>query len=81
MIPVDFAGLGKLLIIGGLSLLAIGVLFVLASRSGLFGNLLQMGTLSFGGENFTCIVPIVASLILSIVLTVVLNLVIRFLNK
>ncbi|MFN8380162.1 MAG: DUF2905 domain-containing protein [Anaerolineae bacterium] len=78
---MDFDGLGKLLIIGGVALLGMGVLFVLASKSGFLGNLLQMGTLSFSSENFTCIVPIVASIILSIVLTVVLNIVIRFLNK
>lgn len=78
---MDFDGLGKLLIIGGIAMLVMGVLLVIASQSGFFSNLLQAGTLTFGGENFTCIVPIVASIILSIVLTVVLNIVIRFLNK
>ncbi|MBL8147355.1 MAG: DUF2905 domain-containing protein [Anaerolineae bacterium] len=78
---MDFDGLGKLLIIGGIAMLVMGVLFVIASQSGFLSNLLQSGTLTFGGENFTCIVPIVASIILSIVLTVVLNIVIRFLNK
>lgn len=78
---MDFDGIGKLLIIGGIALLVMGVLFVVASKSGVFGNLLQMGTLTFGGDNLTCIVPIVASILLSIILTVVLNIVIRFLNK
>jgi hypothetical protein len=78
---MDFDGLGKLLVIGGVVLVVTGLVFVIAGRSGFFGNLLQSGTLSFSGENFTCVVPIVASIVLSIVLTIVLNVVLRFLNK
>lgn len=78
---MDFDGFGKLLILGGVVLLIVGIVFVLVSRSGLLSNLFQSGTLTFSGDNVTCVVPIVASIVLSIVLTIVLNILIRFLNK
>jgi hypothetical protein len=78
---MDFDGLGKLLIVGGVVLLVMGVVFVIAGRSGLLGGFLQAGTLTFSGNNVTCVVPIIASIVLSIVLTIVLNVLIRFLNK
>lgn len=78
---MDFDGMGKLLVITGAAVLVLGLIFLIAGRSSLFGDLLQSGTLRFGGDNFTCLVPIVASILLSVILTVILNIVIRFLNK
>ena len=78
---MDFDGFGRLLIIGGVVMLIAGVFFVLAGRSEFLGNLFRAGTLTFSGENMTCVVPIVASILLSVILTIVLNIVIRLLNK
>ncbi len=78
---MDLAGFGKLLIAAGVIALVAGVVLVLASRSEWLNGLFQASTLRFGGENFTCIIPIAASIVLSIILTIALNLLIRFLNK
>jgi hypothetical protein len=39
------------------------------------------GDIRYQGENISCFIPIVTSILLSIILTVVLNLIIRLLNR
>jgi hypothetical protein len=68
-----------LMLMGIVIFLAGGVLYLL-NRTGLsLGSL--PGTIRIQGQNMTCIIPILASIVLSILLTVVLNIVIRFLNR
>jgi hypothetical protein len=38
------------------------------------------GTLRIEGNNFTCIIPVVAMIFLSVVMTIILNVVIRLMN-
>jgi hypothetical protein len=64
------APFGKLLIIGGLLLAALGVLLMLGDKLGL-GKL--PGDIVYRGDKVTFHFPIVTSLLLSVVLTVVLN--------
>jgi hypothetical protein len=72
--------IARLLMIAGIILFLAGGLVFLASRLGI--NLFQLpGDIRLQGNNLTCIIPIVSSILLSIVLTVILNLVIRFLNR
>jgi hypothetical protein len=78
---MDLDGVGKLLVIVGASVLALGLLLVVAARTGWLGGLLQAGTVRFEGGGMACLVPIAASILISIVLTIVLNLLIRFLNR
>jgi hypothetical protein len=78
---MDLDGVGKLLVIVGASVLALGLLLVVAARADWLGGLLQAGTLRFEGGGMTCLVPIAASILLSVVLTIIFNLVIRFLNR
>lgn len=74
---MDYQSLGKILLVVGVFIVAIGGLLVLFGRS--FDGF--PGTLLIEGQGFSCVVPILASILLSIVLTVVLNLVIRLINR
>ena len=72
--------LARLLIILGLILLLVGgVVYVLARLGIQLGRL--PGDIRIENTNFTCIFPLVTSILLSIVLTLVVNLLIRFLNR
>ena len=71
-------GIGKLLVVGGVVLAVTGGLILLVAR--IPGLERLPGTLRIERPGFTCIVPILASIILSLVLTVVLNLVIRIIR-
>jgi hypothetical protein len=66
--------------IGGAVLLIVGGVVWLLAR--LFPNLSQFpGTIRIQGAGFTCVFPLLASIIISILLTIVLNVVARLLNK
>jgi len=70
---------GKMLVFGGLTMTAVGgVLWLIARLPGLSQF---PGTIRIERPGFTCVVPVLASIILSIVLTVVLNVIARLLNR
>jgi len=78
--PMDFASLGKGIVILVMVLIVIGGLMWLLGRTGLpLGRL--PGDIRIEGDRASCYMPIVSMIILSIVLTVVLNVVIRLLNR
>jgi len=70
---------GKLLIVGGLVVMAVGGLLWLLVR--LPGLRDLPGTLRIERPGFSCALPILASIVLSIVLTIVLNLVVRLFRR
>jgi hypothetical protein len=70
--------MGKLLILFGLILVGIGGLIWLAGRLPGIGEL--PGTIRIERPGFTCIIPILGSIILSLVLTIVLNIIARLLK-
>jgi len=73
-------GLGRWMVIGGLGLVIIGGVIWLLARA--FPNLSQFpGTIRIQGSGFTCVFPLLASIILSILLTIILNLAARFFNR
>jgi len=71
MILFSLESLGKLLLIGGSLIAAVGLFLLLAGRLGL-GRL--PGDIIIERENFAFYFPLVTMLILSAILTVVLNL-------
>lgn len=74
-----FEAIGRWLVIGGIGLAVLGGIIWLAAR--LFPNLDQFpGTIRIQGAGFTCVFPLLASIILSILLTILLNVIAR-LNK
>ncbi len=79
---MDPQSVGRVLLVVGLIVTVVGGLLLAFGRSGLFsaiGNL--PGDIRVQGQGFTCLVPIVSSILISVVLTIVLNLIIRFLNR
>lgn len=71
----DLMQIGRWIVIAGIALIVTGGLVYLTGK---FGGLSSLpGTLKFEGSGFTCVFPLLASIILSIILTVVLNLVAR----
>ena len=71
----DLGGLGRLLILAGLGLAAVGVVLVFAGRLPFLGRL--PGDIVVQRDNWTLYVPLVTMLLLSLVLTLVLNLLAR----
>jgi len=73
---MDLMNIARVLAVFGLGLLVTaGVLYFLAQLNLPFGNL--PGDLVIKRENFTCIIPLISSLIVSILLTVLINLMLK----
>jgi hypothetical protein len=71
--------IGRWLVIAGLGLVLLGGTIWFLSR--VFPNLSQLpGTIRIQSGGFTCVFPLLASIVLSIVLTILLNLIARFLR-
>lgn len=70
-----FDQLGRLLILAGLIVAALGVLLLVAGRLPFLGRL--PGDLTFTRDHLTVHIPIATSLLLSLLLTLVLNLFFR----
>jgi hypothetical protein len=75
---VDLQTLGKLVVIGGISLLVAGGLLWLLGGLGIRS---LPGDLHFGGQGWGCFLPITTSILLSIILTLLLNLILRFMGR
>ena len=75
----NLAVIGRWLIIIGVTLAILGGIAWLLSKIPGVNNL--PGTIRIEGTGFTCLIPLLASIVLSVVLTLVLNLIIRLFNK
>ena len=71
----DLGGLGRLLILAGLGLAAVGVVLVFAGRVPFLGRL--PGDIVIQRDRWTLYFPLATMLLLSLVLTLVLNLLAR----
>ncbi|MDX2162556.1 MAG: DUF2905 domain-containing protein [bacterium] len=79
---MDIQSIGRVLLLFGVILLVIGGLFVLLGGTGLFERIGSLpGDIRIQGSGFTCLIPIVSSLLISLILTIVLNVIIRILNR
>ena len=76
---MDLNSLGKVMLIAGLAIAAVGGLLWLLGRVPFLGNL--PGDIRIQNGNFGCFVPMGTMIVLSVILTVVLNIVLRLLNK
>ena len=75
----NLSDMGRLLLVFGAVLVAVGLLLLVFGRIPLLDRLPGNFTIRRGG--FTLFIPILASIVLSIVLTVVLNLVLLLLRR
>jgi hypothetical protein len=74
----DLSGAGRLLLVTGLVLAAVGALLILAPRIPGFDRLGRLpGDFVVERGPVTIFVPIVSSLVISVLLTIVLNLILR----
>jgi Zn-dependent protease with chaperone function len=78
MIP-NLETIGRWIVILGLAITLIGGGIWLIAR--ITGWEKFPGTIKWQSGNFTCLVPLLGSIILSVVLTLVLNLLVRWFNR
>ena len=71
--------LGRMLLLLGLGLAAVGLLFLLGARIPYFGRL--PGDISFNWGGVSFFFPIVTCLVLSVLLSLGLNLLLRLFNR
>jgi len=72
-------GLGKILLVVGGVIVAIGLLFIFAQHIPFLGKL--PGDIFIKKDNWSFSFPIVTFLIISLVLTIVINVILYFFNK
>ena len=76
---MNLEGIGRWLLIVGIGIALIGALIWAVGR--FFPNLGQLpGTIRIQGSGFTCLIPLLGSIILSVLLTIVLNLLAKFIK-
>ncbi len=73
---MDLMNIARVLALFGLGLLVTaGVLYLIAQFNLPFGNL--PGDFVIERKNFTCVIPLISSLIVSILLTILINLILK----
>ncbi|MGD1993200.1 MAG: DUF2905 domain-containing protein [Anaerolineae bacterium] len=71
--------LARMLVVGGLTMAAVGGVLLLLAR---IPGLDQLpGTIRIERPGFSCVFPLLASIVLSVLLTVILNVIARLLSK
>ncbi|MHB0987186.1 MAG: DUF2905 domain-containing protein [Bellilinea sp.] len=75
----DLQTIGRWLVIAGVGLAAVGALVWLVGRLTGWQNL--PGTIKVETNGWTCIIPLLGSIVLSILLTVLLNVIFRGSNR
>lgn len=71
--------MGKLLVGMGLALVLLGGAVWLFSKTSFLGNL--PGDIRIERDGFTCLIPLVSSILISILLTILLNVIVRLINR
>jgi hypothetical protein len=71
--------IGKWLMVIGAAMLLLGGLLWLLSKIPFLGHL--PGDIRIERPGFTCLIPLISSILLSIVLTILLNVIVRLFNR
>ncbi len=74
----DFLQAGRWIVLTGVCLIVVGGLVYLIGKLGGIPPL--PGTIRYEAQGFTCVFPLLASIVLSIVLTVILNILARWIK-
>jgi hypothetical protein len=79
---MDLHSIGRVILLIGVALALLGGMLMLLGQ---FPFLRQIGSLPgdirIEGQGFTCLIPIVSTILLSILATIILNLIIRLINR
>lgn len=79
---MDLHSIGRAILLIGVALALLGGMLMLLGQ---FPFLRQIGSLPgdirIEGQGFTCLIPIVSTILLSILATIILNLIIRLINR
>jgi hypothetical protein len=79
---MDFQNLGRILLFIGIGIALVGGALLLAGRLPFLQRLGSLpGDIRIEGSGFTCLVPIVSSILISIIATIVINIIIRLINR
>jgi hypothetical protein len=79
---MDFQNLGRILLLIGIGIAVLGGVLLLAGRLPFLQRLGSLpGDIRIEGSGFTCLIPIVSSILISIVATIVINIIIRLINR
>jgi hypothetical protein len=79
---MDFQNMGRILLIIGIGIAVLGGALLLAGRLPFLQRLGSLpGDIRIEGSGFTCLIPIVSSILISIVATIVINIIIRLINR
>jgi hypothetical protein len=79
---MDFQSLGRILLVIGIIIAVLGLVLMLLGRTGVLNALGSLpGDIRIEGSGFTCLIPIVSSILISVVLTIILNIIIRIINR
>ncbi len=74
----DLSGLGRLLVVSGLAIAAVGIVLVVAPHVPGLNRLGRLpGDVIIERGSFSLFIPIVSSIVISVILTIVLNILIR----
>lgn len=75
----SIADLGRLLILTGVVVVALGVILLLAGRLTFLGRL--PGDIQIQSGGVSCLIPIATSILVSLVLTILLNIILALLQR
>lgn len=79
---MDLNTIGRIALIIGIVLAALGGLLMLLARIPFFSNLVNLpGDIRIEGQGFSCFIPIVSMILISVILTIVLNIIVRLINR
>ncbi|MFN8527024.1 MAG: DUF2905 domain-containing protein [Anaerolineae bacterium] len=79
---MDYQAIGRLVLVIGFAIVIIGGLILLLGPTGLLDRIGSLpGDIRVQGSGFTCLVPIVSSILISVILTILLNIILRIINK
>ncbi len=79
---MDLGQIGRILLFIGITVALLGALLMLAARIPALSRLGSLpGDIRIEGSGFTCLFPIVTTILLSVIATIVLNVIIRIINR
>jgi hypothetical protein len=76
----NFSDMGRWLMLAGIAIVVVGGVLWLLGKIPWGGSDLP-GTIRIEGSGFSCVFPVLASIVLSLVLTIVLNVIVRLFHK